>query len=81
MDETVFKNALSAISAGYYTQSDLEVVKERLSVLSKKELSLKREMERRTNDFVKSKRKSNSELREVRKCIKEINEIIKKGCS
>lgn len=80
MDETVFKNALSAISAGYYTQSDIEVVKERLSILSKKELSLKREMEKKTNDFVKSKRKSNSELREVRKDIKEINKILAKNC-
>lgn len=80
MDETVFKNALTAISAGYYTQSDLEVVKKRLSILSKKELSLKREMEKKTNDFVKSKRKSNSELKEVRKDIKEINKILAKNC-
>jgi len=78
MDETVFKNALTAISAGYYTQSDLEIVKKRLSILSKKELSLKREMEKKTNDFVKSKRKSNSELKEVRKDIKDINNILKK---
>lgn len=80
MDETVFKNALTAISAGYYTQSDLEVVKKRLSILSKKELSLKREMEKKTNDFVKSKRKSNSELKEVRKDIKDINNILAKNC-
>lgn len=80
MDETVFKNALTAISAGYYTQSDLEIVKKRLSILSKKELSLKREMEKKTNDFVKSKRKSNSELKKVRKDIKEINKILAKNC-
>ena len=80
MDDTVFKNALSAISAGNYTQNELDIVKKRLSSLSKKELSIKREMEKKTNDFVKSKRKSNSELREVRKDIKEISKILTKNC-
>ena len=46
--------------------------------MNKKELSIRRKLEKSKNDFVKSKEKQNSELKSVRSEIKEIKMILKK---
>jgi hypothetical protein len=78
MDESIFKGAVAAISEGDYSESDVKVVKEWLDSLNKKELSIRRKLEKSKNDFVKSKEKQNSELKSVRSEIKEIKMILKK---
>lgn len=78
MDESIFKGAVAAISEGDYSESDVKVVKEWLDSLNKKELSIRRKLEKSKNDFVKSKEKQNSELKTVRNEIKEIKMILKK---
>lgn len=78
MDESIFKGAVAAISNGDYSESDVKVVKEWLDSLSKKELSIRRKLEKSKNDFVKNKEKTNSELKLVRSEIKEIKTILKK---
>ena len=77
MDETIFKTSLSAIVSGEYGETDLKVVKEWLDNLNKKELSLKRKIEKSKNEFVKNKGKTNSELKTVRGEIKTIKNILK----
>ena len=59
MDEYIFKGAVAAISEGDYSQSDVKAIKEWLNSLSKKELSLRRKLEKSKNDFVKEKEKTN----------------------
>ena len=78
MDEYIFKGAVAAISEGDYSQSDVKAIKEWLDSLSKKELSLRRKLEKSKNDFVKAKEKTSSELKSVRNEIKEIKMILKK---
>ena len=78
MDEYIFKGVVAAISEGDYSQSDVKVIKEWLDSLSKKELSLRRKLEKSKNDFVKAKEKTSSELKSVRNEIKEIKMILKK---
>ena len=78
MDEYIGKGAVAAISEGDYSQSDVKAIKEWLVSLSKKELSLRRKLEKSKNDFIKAKEKTNSELKSVRNEIKEIKMILKK---
>lgn len=77
MDETVFKNAVAAVSTGDYTDKDIEILREKISFLNKKELALKRQMEKKKNEFVREKDKSGSELRKIRKEIKDLKNILK----
>ena len=78
MNEVLFKSAVASISLGEYSESDIKIVKDNLSTLVKKEKEILRKMEKTKNEFVKGKRKTNSELREIRKEIKGINNILKK---
>lgn len=78
MNEVLFKSAVASISLGEYSESDIKIVKDNLSTLVKKEKEILRKMEKDKNEFVKGKRKTNSELREIRKEIKDINNILKK---
>lgn len=78
MDESVFRNSFAAIVAGEYSESDVKSVKDWLDALNKKELSLKRKIEKNKNEFVKEKDKSNSELKKIRNEIKEIKVVLKK---
>lgn len=78
MDETIFKEAVAAISEGNYTDNDIKAVKEWLECLNKKELSIKRKLEKTKNDFVKNKDKTNTELKLIRGDIKKIKGILKK---
>lgn len=77
MDDTIFKDAVGAISSGEYTENDVQIVKGRLDSLSKKELSIKRKLEKTKNDFVRNKDRTNTELRTVRSEIKKIKSILK----
>ena len=78
MDESVFKNSFAAIASGEYSESDVKSVKDWLDALNKKELSLRRKIEKNKNEFVKEKDKSNSELKKIRNEIKEIKVVLKK---
>lgn len=77
MDEMNFKTALSAVSSGEFSENDVKAVKQWLERLNKKELAIKREIEKNKNEFVKNKGKTNSELKNLRKDIKEIRNILK----
>lgn len=79
MNEVLFKSAVASISLGEYSESDIKIVKDNLSTLVKKEKEILRKIEKNKNEFVKGKRKTNSELREIRKEIKDINNILKKA--
>lgn len=78
MNEVLFKSAVASISLGEYSKNDIKIVKDNLSTLVKKEKEILRKLEKNKNEFVKGKRKTNSELREIRKEIKDINNILKK---
>lgn len=77
MDESIFKMAIAAVSSGEYCESDIRVIKNELESLNRRELALKRQMEKSKNDFVKNKDKSNSELKTLRTNIKLIKNILK----
>ena len=77
MDESVFKTAISAISSGEYSESDVKHAKQWLDELNQKELSIKRKMEKSKNEFVKSKGKTNNELKTVRSDIKTVKNLLK----
>ena len=77
MDEMIFKTALSAVSSGEYGEADVKVVKQWLEVLNKRELAIKRQMEKNKNEFVRNKGKTNSELKNIRTDIKTIKNILK----
>jgi len=77
MDESIFKMAIAAVSSGEYCESDIRVIKNELESLNRRELALKRQMEKSKNDFIKNKDKSNSELKTLRTNIKLIKNILK----
>ena len=77
MEESVFKSSFSAVVNGEYGENDVKVIKEWLESLNKKELTIKRKIEKNKNEFVKQKDRSNSELKKVRSCIKEIKTVLK----
>lgn len=77
MDESIFGPAVSAILAGEYCESDVKVLKEELGSLNKRELAIKRQMEKSKNEFVKNKDKFNNELKYVRREIKNLKNILK----
>ena len=76
MEEVVFKTALASISSGDYCESDVKVIKEQLNSFNKEELSLRRQIEKETHDFVKNKEKHQSDLKAVRTNIKKIKNIL-----
>ncbi len=77
MDEMIFKTSLSAVSSGEYGEADLKVVKEWLEYLNKREAAMKRQIEKNKNEFVKEKGKTSSQLKNIRKDIKTIKNILK----
>lgn len=77
MEEAIFKTALSAVISGDYCESDVKVIKSHLNFLNKQESTLKRTMEKETNDFVKNKDKHQTELKSIRNDIKNIKQILK----
>ena len=77
MDESIFKMAIAAVSSGDYCESYIKIIKNELDSLNRRELALKRQIEKSKNDFVKNKNKSNSELKILRTNIKLIKNILK----
>lgn len=77
MEETVFMTALAAVTSGDYCESDVKAIKEQVNFLNKQEASLKRKMEKETNDFVKHKGKNQTELKTIRNDIKKLKNILK----
>lgn len=77
MDESIFKMAIAAVYSGDYCESDIKIIKNELDSLNRRELALKRQIEKSKNDFVKNKNKSNSELKILRTNIKLIKNILK----
>lgn len=77
MEEGILNEAIAAILAGEFSENDAKIVKDRLNELSKKELAIKRKMEKDKNAFVKAKGKSNSELKSIRKDIKDLKIVLK----
>ena len=76
MEESNFVEAVAAISSGEYSENDLLIVKRRLNELNKKELALKRKMEKDKNAFVKSKGKNTTQLKAIRKDIKDLKIVL-----
>ena len=77
MEDVIFKAAIAAIVSEDYCESDIKTLKEYLNVLTKKEHSLKKEIEKETNDFVKNKDKHQNELKNIRGDIKQVKSILK----
>jgi predicted nucleic acid-binding Zn-ribbon protein len=77
MEEAVFKTALAAVASGDYCESDIKTLKTQLKTLDKEEHSIKRKIEKETNEFVKNKDKHQTELKNIRNDIKEIKHILK----
>lgn len=77
MDENCYKSAIFALCSGEYCSDDIRVVKDHLNQLNQQELKVKRRMERETCEFVKNKRKNQSELRNLRTSIKEVRNLLK----
>lgn len=77
MEDVIFKTALAAVVSEDYCESDIKVIKNHLKVLNEKEHTLKKTIEKETNEFVKNKDKHQSELKTVRGDIKTIKNILK----
>ena len=77
MEDAIFKTALASISSGDYCESDVKVIKEQLNYFNKQELNLKRQIEKETHDFVKTKEKHQTDLKNIRSNIKTIRNILK----
>lgn len=76
MGETV-RLAIAAIGLGDYCEADIRLIKEHLSHLNKQESTIRRQMERDTNEFVKNKGKKQHELKIIRNDIKELKNLLK----
>ena len=77
MEDAIFKTAVAAVASGDYCESDIKTIKDQLKFLNKQELSLKRQIEKETNDFVKNKDKHQTELKNIRSDIKELKHLLK----
>ena len=77
MEDVIFKTAIAAVTSGDYCESDVKVIKDHLNFLNKEELTLKRKIEKETNEFVKNKDKHQTELKNIRSDIKELKHILK----
>ena len=73
----IFRTAFAAISSGEYSDADVSIVRQWLEELNKKEATMKRKIEKNKNEFVKTKDKSNSELKLIKTDIKAIKNILK----
>lgn len=78
MEDVIFKTALAAVVSEDYCESDIKVIKNHLKVLNEKEHTLKKTIEKETNEFVKNKDKHQNELKTVRGDIKTIKNILKR---
>jgi hypothetical protein len=54
MEDAIFKTAVAAVASGDYCESDIKIIKNYLNFLNKQESTLKRQMEKETNEFVKN---------------------------
>lgn len=77
MEDAIFKTAVAAIASGDYCESDIKTIKDHLKFLNKQELTLKRQIEKETNEFVKNKDKHQTELKNIRNDIKELKHLLK----
>ena len=73
----VYKTALAAVTSGDYCENDIQVLKEQLNDYNRQESTIRRQMERDTNEFVRNKGKSQAELKNIRTYIKELKNILK----
>lgn len=76
-DANIYRTALAAVTSGDYCESDVKVLKEQLNDFNKRESTIRRQMERDTNEFVKNKGKNQTELKNIRTYIKELKNILK----
>ena len=60
MEDAIFKAAVGAVASKDYCESDIKAIKNHLNFLNKQEATLKRQMEKETNEFVKNKDKHQS---------------------
>ena len=77
MEDAIFKTAVAAVASGDYCESDIKTIKDHLKFLNKQELTLKRQIEKETNEFVKNKDKHQTELKNIRNDIKELKHLLK----
>ena len=77
MENAIFKAAVAAVASGDYCESDIKAIKSHLKSLNKQETTLKRQMEKETNEFVKNKDKHQSELKNIRSDLKELKHLLK----
>ena len=77
MEDVIFKAAVAAVTSGDYCESDIKAIKNHLNFLNKQEATLKRQMEKETNEFVKNKDKHQSELKNIRSDLKELKHLLK----
>ena len=67
MEDAIFKAAVAAVASGDYCENDIKAIKNHLNFLNKQEATLKRQMEKETNEFVK-----NSDIKELKHLLKTI---------
>ena len=77
MEDAIFKAAVAAVASKDYCESDIKAIKNHLNFLNKQEATLKRQMEKETNEFVKNKDKHQTELKNIRSDIKELKHLLK----
>ena len=77
MEDAIFKTAVAAVASGDYCESDIKAIKNHLKSLNKQETTLKRQMEKETNEFVNNKDKHQTELKNIRSDIKELKHLLK----
>ena len=78
MDETAFKESLSAFLEGDFDKNDKKVIKERINDLIKEEANLKAQLDKNKRDFLKKRDKLISSVNQVKSDIKSLKSIIKK---
>ena len=77
MENHALQVAIAAVISDDYSESDVRTIRHEIEILNREERSLKRHMERETNQFVRNKDRNQSNLRRIRNAIKELKLLIR----
>lgn len=78
MENHALQVAIAAVVSDEFSESDVRTIRHEIEILNREEHSLRRRMERDTNQFVRNKDRNQSNLRRIRNAIRELKLLIKK---
>lgn len=78
MENHALQVAIAAVVSDEFSESDVRTIRHEIENLNREEHTLRRRMERETNQFVRNKDRNQSNLRRIRNAIRELKLLIKK---